>query len=219
MTKVKKEHQHARRIFNLIAPVYHAVDPWVRKHYTESAKTFDQAYPLKGKSILDIGSGTGAWGAVLQPYDTKKVHGVDIAPRMITKAAKRYAGKITFSLVDGENLNDFSDNSFDIVTASYMMHGTPIEFREKILVEMMRVAKDMVAIHDFHGHQPAFVRFLEYMEKSDYKNFKKTFCSELESFFPKVYKLSLNKSEAIYFGIKNPDIELKLVKHLSNCKK
>lgn len=217
MSNVVKSHKHAHRIFNLIAPIYHLVDPLVRIWYKKASVKLDKNIPLQGKSILDIGSGTGAWGALLQQRGAEKVHGVDIAELMVRGAKRRYRGKLTFSLVDGENFDEFEEGAFDLITASYVMHGMLRDSRRKMLEEMNRLAKDAVIIHDFHGEQPAFARFLEYMEKSDYINFKKTFCEEMQEIFPQIYKLSIDKSDAIYIGFKSKERTLEESQYLTKC--
>ena len=189
-----------KQIFNLIAPVYSALDSYVKKGYAKAMKHIVQEVDLKGKSVLDLGTGPGAWAALFKEHGAQKVHGVDFARLMIKRAQKRYNPEITFSVGDATNLKDFPDKSFDIVTASFMMHGFGKDYRKKILKEMKRIAREVVIVNDYYGKTPWIASFLEYLEKSDYKNFKKTFCDELRIHFSKVKHQKASWGTAVYFA-------------------
>lgn len=192
--------KRAKFIFNAIAPIYGAVHHSVVSGYQKSAKVVHEKIDVTNKSILDLGTGTGAWAAALHHKGAPKVHGVDFAQYMLHKAQKRYPNQIYFSEGDAEELKGFDDKSFDVVTASLMLHGVTADHREKILREMKRVARKHVVVHDFSGKTPPFVRFLEYLEKSDYVNFKANFCNELRQHFSNVHKQDVKYGIALYFA-------------------
>lgn len=195
-----KRHQ---QIFNLIAPIYSALDLQVKKGFKKAIQQVNTEIDLKGKSILDLGTGPGAWAALFKENGAGKVHGIDFAKYMIKQAQKKYAPSIEFSVADATNLNKFENNSFDIVTASFMLHGFGSDYRKKILQEMKRIAREIIIINDYYGKTPLIAQILEYFEKSDYKNFKKNFCEELKEHFPKVKRKKASWGSSVYFAYKH----------------
>jgi ubiquinone/menaquinone biosynthesis C-methylase UbiE len=193
-----------QRIFNLIAPIYSQLNGFVKRHFREAIETVNSIVELEGKSVLDVGTGTGAWASLFVEKGASQVQGLDFAEKMIDVASKRYSSSIMFSLADAQNLPEYEDNSFDIVTASFVLHGVKKDKRGKILTEMKRITKDMVVIHDYCCHSGPVVRFLERLEKSDYINFKRNFYKELSDFFPYVHKELVSSGRAIYFGSRSP---------------
>jgi len=160
-------------IFNLIAPFYGALDGYVKKGYNRAIKNINEKIDLKDKEVLDIGSGPGAWAALFKENGASKVQGVDFAKNMVKNANKRYAPNITFSIGDAENLTEFKNNSFDIVTSSFVLHGVKKEIRQNILNEMKRISRKHIIINDYYGKTHFIAKILEWLEHSDYKNFKK----------------------------------------------
>ncbi len=120
----------------------------------------------------------------------------------MVKQAQKNHPNIKFSLAHAESLSEFKDNSFDIVTASFVLHGVKQDKREVILDEMKRISKRYVVLHDFIGKTPLFVRLLEFMERSDYKNFKKHFCKEFQEKFPKTMKIPSRFGSGLYIAEK-----------------
>lgn len=189
----------AKFIFNLIAPAYRKVEEKLKANYIAAMDALAAHVPLRGKSVLDIGSGTGAWAVRFQDKEVAHIEAVDFSRKMLEVAAKQHPD-IRFSYGDAENLKQFADKSFDIATASYVLHGVKAGRREKMLREMKRVAREYVIIHDFWGRTPLFVRFLEFMEKSDYKQFKKSFRQEMEATFREVKVFPVRAGAAVYVG-------------------
>ncbi len=194
------ENKRAKFIFNLIAPVYGLIDQSTRKHYPEIAELLNGEIPLEGRSALDVGTGTGAWIATLNKYGLSRAHGTDFSEKMILEAKKRHP-EIIFSLSDGAKLSAFGDNSFDIVTCSFVMHGMKKEARKKVLMEMKRVAKHYVVIQDFYLRSSPFITILEWMERSDYLYFKKHFEDEMSDCFPESKVLRTHNDNGLYIGI------------------
>jgi len=46
-------HVRARRIFNMIAPIYGALDHYVKNHFSTAIRHVSKEIPLAGKSVLD----------------------------------------------------------------------------------------------------------------------------------------------------------------------
>ena len=191
--------KRAKFIFNFIAPVYGYVDKGLQNKFAKSAALLNNKIKLEGKSILDVGCGTGAWGACLAVHNKNLSVGVDFSEKMLLEAHKKHPN-IKFKQARAEDLSLFQDNEFDIVTASYVLHGVTKEPRAKMLTEMKRVAKEFVVVHDFYGKTEPFVQLLEFMERSDYKNFKRNFEKEMQELFPKTELYDTTYGTGLYIG-------------------
>ena len=107
--------------------------------------TVDLARLQPGESVLDVGCGTGALTRLAKARvgETGRVCGVDAAPQMIAVACRKAARHnlaIDFQVGLIEQLA-FSDNSFDVVLSSLMMHHLPGELKRQGLAEIARVLK------------------------------------------------------------------------------
>ena len=193
----KDENKRAEFIFNLIAPLYSKMNHSLGANYSKVIKTLKGEIDIEGKKILDIGSGTGVWLAVYKNNGAGEVLGVDFADKMVIESNKNYPN-LNFMQGDAEDLHQFEDNSFDIVTASYVIHGVTQNHRNKMLSEMKRVSRKHIILHDFKGETPLFVRFLEFMERSDYKHFKLNICDELKTISNKVKSIKLKYGSGLY---------------------
>lgn len=193
--------KRAKFIFNFIAPIYGRVDGTLKKTYSQTLNIIEKEIPISQYTVLDLGAGTGAWSAAIKHAGAKSVHGVDFSEKMLIQARQKHKN-ISFSQGDIENLSLFDDNSFDIVTASFVLHGVKQAQRKKILSEMNRITKKHIIINDFIGRTPVFVRILEFFERSDYKYFKQNFCNELKEIFPKVTKIYSQYGSGVYLANK-----------------
>ncbi|OYT16294.1 MAG: hypothetical protein B7C24_08515 [Bacteroidetes bacterium 4572_77] len=195
----KDPDKRARFIFNFIAGIYGKADLTLSKGFWESTKVLEQQIGIKGKNVLDVGSGSGSWSANFVRMGAQEVQGIDFSRKMVLQAQKQHK-QIKFQLGDAEDLHQFADNSFDIVTASFMLHGVKEEKRERMLKEMKRVSRKHVVLHDFIGKTPLFVRFLEFLEQSDYKHFKKNFEKEMQKYFSHTQVISTRFGSGLYIG-------------------
>ncbi len=191
--------QRAEFIFNFIAPFYGYIDKTLSEGYIKSCEQLNKAIPLSNLSILDIGTGTGAWISSISAHSNQKAVGTDFSKKMLNQAKKNHPN-IEFIHADGENLSSFKDNSFDVVTASFVLHGMKAPERDIVLKEMKRVARKYVMIHDFHDKTATFIKFLEFMERSDYKNFKKNFRKEMSQHFDKTELIVAKRGTGVYVG-------------------
>ena len=197
----KDPDKRAKFIFNLIAPYYSKFDKSLQEGFDASVKVLDKEISIAGKTVLDIGTGTGAWGAAINKYGPSKIEGIDFSEKMIKQAKKNHP-KINFHHVNAEDLSDFRDNSFHLVTASFVLHGVPEDKRFKLLKEMKRVSKKYVVLHDFIGKTPFSIKLLEFLERSDYKHFKKNFYNELNENFTSAKKIPARYGSGLYIAVK-----------------
>jgi len=195
----KDEEKRAQFIFNLIAPAYSILDKGTFNDFKIMAELLNDHYPLKGKSVLDVGSGTGSWISALNQHGLSKAVGADFSEKMIRQARQKHP-EIAFYHQHGENLNAFADNSFDVVTATFVLHGMKKDKRAKVLNEMKRIARHRVVIHDFYNNRQFIVRLLEFLERSDYVYFQKHFKTEIKSFFNQTEIIKGEKGNALYIG-------------------
>ncbi len=191
--------QRAKFIFDLIAPLYGSIDKSVQKGYAEIAKKLNSQIPLENFSILDIGTGTGGWLASIAKYSKMKKQGVDFSDKMIHQAKKNHPN-LNFIKMDADDMKHFEDNSFDIVTASFVLHGMKAKERGVVLKEMARIANKYVMIQDFRNKTAPFVKVLEFLERSDYKNFKRNFEEEMQNFFNSIKIIECDNGNAVYVG-------------------
>lgn len=188
-------------IFSFIAGIYAKADTNLSKGFWESTKVLDEKIGLQGKRVLDIGSGSGAWSANFLRAGAKQVEGIDFAEKMVLQAQSKHP-EIKFNIGNGEDLSQFKSNSFDVVTASYVLHGMKKEKRQLLFKEMKRVSSKYVVLHDFMGKTPFFIRILEFLERSDYKMFKKNICNELKENFSEASKTPTRFGSGIYIAQK-----------------
>ena len=66
--------------------------------------------------------------------------------KMLEQSIKKHP-EISFSIGSAEDLNEIRVNTFDIVTASYVVHGVKLKKRVKMISEMKKVSKQHVVIH------------------------------------------------------------------------
>jgi ubiquinone/menaquinone biosynthesis C-methylase UbiE len=196
------EDKRARFIFNLIAPVYGLIDKAVSENYRDIISELDRIIPLDGKKVLDVGTGTGGWIAALARYPLKEAVGVDFSEKMVLQARKKHP-ELHFEVADGKALKPFADNSFDIVTCSFVMHGMKRDLRQSVLREMFRVARHAVVVHDFLDRLDWPTRLLESLERSDYRNFLHTFRDEMKEVASDVRIVSVNRGNGLYVGYKS----------------
>lgn len=194
----KDEDRRARFIFNLIAPYYHWIDKGTQKDYQKMAALLNEKIPLSGKSVLDMGCGTGSWLKALSFYPVEKAMGLDMSSEML-KHAKEQNPDLDCLHQEG-SLTEFEDNSFDFVTATFVLHGMKADKRAVLLSEMKRIAREKVIIHDFYGKTQAVAVVLEWLERSDFRNFKKHFQEEMATVFSSSSIVPGVGGKALYVG-------------------
>lgn len=94
---------------------------------------------IKGKSVLDIASGSG-YGSYLMAKHAKSVKGVDISKEAINYASNKYSCKNLQFIVGNASTIPFEDNKFDIVTSFETLEHID-EDQAKFISEIKRVLK------------------------------------------------------------------------------
>lgn len=182
-------------LFELIAPIY-------ALFYSRQIRAYQKVLPkilsMNNESkVIDIACGTGGLTAVLAQHFTH-VLALDGAANMIKEAKKIHVN----SSIEFNHLNvleglPYANQSFDLITTSFFLHGINSQDRLVILKEMKRVSK-RVLIVDYYGKSNFFIDLVEYFEGGDYFNFKKTFVNEISDIFDTVEIIPLHKSVAMY---------------------
>jgi ubiquinone/menaquinone biosynthesis C-methylase UbiE len=98
-----------------------------------------------GECVLDVGCGTGTLAMVAKQCvgEMGSVSGIDPSPQMIARAngkAVRRNLAIDFRVGVIEQLS-FTDQSFDVVLSTFMMHHLPDDLKRRGLAEIARVLK------------------------------------------------------------------------------
>ncbi len=132
---------HAARfdsIYHEGQPLQRALNRTFRKAiYERFAITFEQAEPLTGKTVLDIGCGSGRYAVEFARRGAARVVGVDYAPGMLSlareyAAANGVAGRCEF--IQGDFTTQMIDQRFDVVIAIgvFDYQDKPVEFMRKM---------------------------------------------------------------------------------------
>ena len=179
MIKSDKKSKKESKLFDRIAPFYGLFYGYQFKHYSKIMQNVKPQFDLsKYRTILDVGSGTGALcGALLE--EGLQVVGVEPAEKMLQVSRRKTPG---CSFVSGDVLAvlPFEDKSFDLSIASYVAHGLVKEDRKKMYQEMGRVTRERVIIYDYNERTSPFTSFVERLEGGDYFQFIRYALQEME---------------------------------------
>jgi ubiquinone/menaquinone biosynthesis C-methylase UbiE len=106
--------------------------------------TAEMAHIKTGDTVLEVGCGTGELTIVAKEHagSSGKVYGIDASPEMIEVARSKIAADMDIEFrVDLIERLSFTDDSFDVVLSSLMMHHLPDDLKRKGLDEVFRVLK------------------------------------------------------------------------------
>lgn len=180
-------------LFDLIAEPYGWFYAFQKKHY----KVLVQAMALNPDStVLDLGAGTGAMASLLsEEHDVLAVDG----SRAMLRVMKRLDPSLKVELVDITDKLPYTDQQFDVVLTSFVLHGLHTQERIHVLNEMKRVGKSVI-VYDYHGKRHLFTDIVEYIEQGDYFNFMQQFKAEFSSVFPEHTIIPIKSGSALYRG-------------------
>ncbi len=95
--------------------------------------------PESGKRVLEVGCGTGT-NLMFYRQKGNVLCGLDLSPAML-KQAKAKLEDAAF-LQQGDALHmPYRDETFDVVLAMLTLHEMPLEIRDGVIAEMVRVTK------------------------------------------------------------------------------
>lgn len=140
---------HERRgIVTISAWLYDLMVRWFVMHGREQEfrqMITDLAQLQPGETALDVGCGTGTLALVAKKRvgKTGRVCGIDPSVQLLTGARRKAARSglpIDFQFGGIEQI-PFSDQSFDVVLSTFMMHHLPDDLKRQGLSEITRVLK------------------------------------------------------------------------------
>lgn len=114
-----------------------------------------QGIDLRGKKLLDFGSGLGGVAVYLASCHQAHVAGIEINGPMIEEARRRLPaglrGKVTYDFIGLDLKLPFSDESFDIVYSKGVLVHLSQEQRKDVFREFHRLLKKggKIIIHDW----------------------------------------------------------------------
>jgi 2-polyprenyl-3-methyl-5-hydroxy-6-metoxy-1,4-benzoquinol methylase len=119
-------------------PIQRVLNRTFRKAiYQRFAITFEQAGDVAGKTVLDVGCGSGRYAVEFAKRGASRVVGVDYAPGMLALAreyaeAKGVAARCEF--IQGDFTAQMIDQRFDVVIAIgvFDYQDRPVEFLRKM---------------------------------------------------------------------------------------
>ena len=159
-------------LFDTIAPVYGLFFKMQRANFTRVIRRAESSLDLSSYvTVLDVGCGPGALCSVLNEIGLQ-VTGMDTAAKMLDIAKRQPENKgVRFIRASILEQLPFPDKSFDLSFASYVAHGLQKEERKRMYLQMSRVTRHRVIIHDFNKKRGLLTSLLEWLERGDYFRF------------------------------------------------
>jgi 2-polyprenyl-3-methyl-5-hydroxy-6-metoxy-1,4-benzoquinol methylase len=120
-------------------PLQRALNRTFRKAiYERFAITFERAEPIAGKTVLDVGCGSGRYAVEFAKRGAARVVGVDYAPGMLALAREYAAASGVGSrceFVQGDFTAQVIDQRFDLAIAIgvFDYQDKPVEFMRKMV--------------------------------------------------------------------------------------
>lgn len=114
--------------------------------------TFEEMGNLDGKSVLDVGCGSGIYSMQCALKDANHVKGIDFSAPMLAIAKERAKqhqldAKCSFELIDFMHMNDIETFDFAIVMGVFDYLAEPLPFLKKL----KRMTRGKVIV-SFPGH-------------------------------------------------------------------
>jgi SAM-dependent methyltransferase len=151
------------RVRYLMTPLWKiaAQTPWfdqkvTDRYYQDLRRLYGER--LSNGRVLDIGCGPGySCRNFLENYQAKSYLGVDCSYGMVRDANKDHP-ESTFVCGNIFSL-PFGDKEFDLAHSTRLFHHLKPEWREKAVLEQLRVAREAVIIEDLFGFESCIWRY------------------------------------------------------------
>ena len=113
-----------------------------RKNYLNHVKFYRFAAQFAaGRSVLDVGCGTGYGTAMLADAGARRVCGCDLSDHALDYARREFGGKAEFIKASCTDMRTCADSSFDLIVCSEVLeHLTEAGQVDAALSEMKRVS-------------------------------------------------------------------------------
>ncbi len=180
-----------KSLFDYIAKPYGLFYEYQKKSFYDVMNKHQLLFA--GKTVLDMGCGTGAYSAVMYElgYD---VEGVDISREMIRIARKKNK-HISYEHISASSPS--IQKKYDIVFSAFVAHGMKQEERMS-LYETMKNCGDLVILYDYNDKRKIITTVIEWLEGGDYFHFIKHVEDELLSVFSDVSIIQIGDNTALY---------------------
>lgn len=156
------------RLSNLYSPVFidacqviYGSKGIISQGGIQSVINMFKGIPLDGKKVLDAGCGVGGTDIYLAQKHCVEILGVDKEPYMTSEANKLLSkqqqslkGRVHFQTLKAPtSLQEFPDNTFDVVYSKEMLYHVPVEDKQQYVNEMFRVLKPggILVTADWHS--------------------------------------------------------------------
>ncbi len=195
--------------FNQMAPIYDAyrgVDAQVLEHLSRRVKARASG---RGQALLDIGCGTGRYSIQLAEAYGLQLTGVDVSEKMLNQAREKHPADVWLLKPIEEAW--FSDESFDFILMSYVIHH--LRDYPRTLSDCHRYLRPggvLFIVTDSHEqfHSSYFHRLVPRIMEIDLKRFPEidTLCDTLTRTGFKVDVTELSKRNTVSFSRDVEDI-------------
>jgi SAM-dependent methyltransferase len=145
--------RHTKKVYNKHAEMYHkrisSKDNIWHKYIEKPAMISLFKDEIKGKSVLDLGCGSGPFVKKLFSLGAKKVKGIDLSEELIKIAIKENP-KVDFVVGDAKK-TPYKNEEFDLIVSSLMAHY--FKDLKPLFKEVSRILKKN-GIFVFSMHHP-----------------------------------------------------------------
>lgn len=194
----KEKMDRLKLFYKLVMPAFKIIAGKMQADYRKAFPMLLERVSVGPETtVLDVGTGTGGLAGLFLDY-TSHVTGVDFSPEMIAQAIKRYGDRIRFVQMAADEIRQFEDNGFDLVTAAYTLHDMDDEYRLVVLQEMRRIAREKVIIFDFVKNKNIIIWAVERLEGSYYMDFVNHIDHQLAEVFPRYEKIKMIDRMGLY---------------------
>ena len=199
MKKNGQNKAESNLMFDLISGIYSLFYGYQVKKFRFAVIVAKSEFDVSSfKNALDVGCGSGAFCSVLAENGLRMT-GLDNSRKMLAAAERKNRGHgIHFIHHNALTPLPFGQDTFDFSIASYVAHGLSPEEREKMLIEMKRVSKQYVILHEYGKHRKLTTNVIEWLEGGNYFGFIKNIESELNALFDEVKTIKVGQNGLWY---------------------